>query len=170
MDMKKIYLSYDDVGKMVKKIISSMNDANWTPTVVVGLTRGGLLPATMISHYMNIPMCSLDVSLRDNHGPFGGPTHTWIPEEIANDHRILVVDDINDQGATFEWIREDWEGTTQFIESKCEGWPWSHIKFSALVHNVPSRQGTDFSGMEINKDLEPCWIVFPWESWYQNIG
>lgn len=169
MDMKRSYLTWEDVGPLCNNVIAQMIDQSWTPTVVVGITRGGLTPAAMISHYLNVPMCSLDVSLRDNTGPFGGPTHTWIPEEIANDHRILVVDDINDSGATFEWIRDDWANSVQFTEPKAYDWPWSHIKFAALVHNDASRQTTDFVGMRINKAKDPSWICFPWETWFADL-
>lgn len=169
MDVKKIYLGWNDIERLTEKVIESMIDENWMPTVVVGLTRGGLTPATLVSHYLGIPMCSLDVSLRDNQGPFGGPTTTWIPEEIANGHRILVIDDINDTGATFAWIREDWENTVSFIPTtdREAGWPWTNIKFASLVHNVPSPQTSDFHGMLVNKDDDPSWICFPWETWHQ---
>jgi hypoxanthine phosphoribosyltransferase len=170
MDVKKIYLTWQDVEDLTGKVIESMIDADWIPNVVVGLTRGGLAPATMISHYLSIPMCSLDVSLRDNDGPFSGQTSTWIPEEAANGHRILVVDDINDTGATFEWIRRDWTSTISHMAPIGSNWPWEHIKFASLVHNEPSSQPSDFHGRLINKDLEPCWLVYPWESWHQTRG
>jgi len=165
MDVKKTHLSWKDVEDHTFRIIEKMQSDHWTPTVVVGLTRGGLLPATLISHYLNIDMCSLDVSLRDNHFS-GGSTTTWIPEEIENGHRILVVDDINDTGATFDWIRNDWMDTVRHTISTDENWPWNHIKFAALIHNIPSRQPTDFYAVGINKDVDPQWIVFPWEAWY----
>ena len=165
MDVKKTHLSWADVEDHTTTIIKKMTALGWMPTVVVGLTRGGLLPATMISHYLNVDMCSLDVSLRDNHFS-GGPTSTWIPEEINNGHRILVVDDINDTGATFEWIRNDWMGTVQGMEPTGNDWPWNQIKFAALVHNIPSSHPTDFRAIDINKDVDQQWICFPWETWY----
>lgn len=164
----KHYYSYEHVEKLANNIIQQMADANWKPSVVVGLTRGGLLPAVLISHICKIPMCSLDVSFRDNQDtPFSGTTTTWIPEEIANGHNILVVDDINDTGRTFEWIREDWRNCVQFIKDTQRigpNWPWNKIKFAALIHNEPSSMPTDFFGKTINKNLDPSWIIFPWEN------
>lgn len=167
--MNRRHLGWDDVGSLTDSMIRSMIETRWVPTVVVGLTRGGLTPATMISHFFNVPMASLDVSFREEWGAFGGTTHTWIPEEIANGHRILVVDDINDTGKTFEWIRNDWQETTRFLTKQSDEWPWDHIKFGALIHNEPSSQPTDFFGQKINKSLDPSWIVFPWENWYTKI-
>jgi hypoxanthine phosphoribosyltransferase len=170
MDVRKVYLTWQDVEDLTEKVIESMIETGWVPDVVVGLTRGGLAPATLISHYFKIPMCSLDVSLRDNDGPFSGQTSTWIPEEIENGYQILVVDDINDTGATFEWIRSDWRKTIEHISPRGDGWPWNRIKFASLVHNEPSPQPSDFHGRLINKDQDPCWLVYPWESWHQNRG
>jgi uncharacterized protein len=169
MDMRIDYLDWDDVGCHVLTMIEKMQKDRWIPSVVVGITRGGLLPATMISHYLNIPMCSLDVSFRDNLGPFGGQTSTWIPEEIKNGHRILVVDDINDTGRTFEWIRHDWLSTVSLQPPVGENWPWNHIKFAAIVHNIPSCAPIDYFAVEIDKSRDPCWINFPWEGWYQEL-
>jgi len=157
----------DNVGLYSNRIIRQMKKQNWKPSVVVGITRGGLIPGVLISHKLDIPMCSLDVSFRDHtNSPFFGLTHTWIPEEIENGHKILVVDDINDTGQTFEWIRTDWRQTVNFIDEdtrKGKNWPWNMIKFAALVHNEPSSAPTDFFGMKINKNKDPSWIVFPWE-------
>lgn len=167
MATNNINLTYDDIRKYSNTIIRQMKKQNWTPSVVVGLTRGGLLPGVLISHQLNIPMCSLDVSFRDNiDTPFTGQTSTWIPEEIENGHNVLVVDDINDTGKTFEWIRDDWMNTVSFIDMKKrngDNWPWNKIKFAAIIHNEPSSTSTDFFGKKINKNKDPSWIVFPWE-------
>lgn len=169
MDVIKEYMEWNDIENLVGSMTESMIQSEWIPTVVVGLTRGGLAPAAMISHFFNIPMTSLDVSFREDWGAFGGQTHTWVPEEIANGHRILVVDDINDTGKTFEWIKNDWSESTQFLEKQSKEWPWDRIKFAALVHNFPSSMPSDFFGKLINKNVNPSWLVFPWENWYNKI-
>lgn len=169
MDLKRSYLDWDDIGTLCHTVISEMQNDKWIPTVVVGLTRGGLAPATMISHYLNIPMCSLDISLRDNKGPFGGTVHTWIPEEIANGHRILVMDDINDSGATFKWIKNDWESSVRSLPPVGKDWPWNMIKFGCLVHNIGSEIRSDYHGMQIDKTAQPEWICFPWETWFADL-
>ena len=164
MDMKNTYITWNAIETLTATMIDQMVVADWTPTIVVGLTRGGLVPATMISHYFDVPMSGLDVNLRDNS--LFGPTTTWIPEEIANGHRILIVDDINDTGATFAWIRDDWTNTLQFTKPSTIDWPWDSIKFGALIHNQPSTQPTDYYGMTIDKETDNQWVCFPWETWH----
>jgi xanthine phosphoribosyltransferase len=167
MKTSKTYLTYEEVEQLADNIVGQLKKDDWIPSVVVGLTRGGLLPAVLLSHRLKIPMCSLDISLRDySDHPFGGTTSTWIPEEINNGHKILVVDDINDTGATFEWIKSDWYRTVQLYRkpTNADTWPWNFIKFAALIHNQPSSQPSNYYGRTIDKNQDPSWIIFPWEN------
>ena len=107
--MKKVYYSWKDVQGAVLEIARQMhNDDNWRPDYIVGLGRGGLIPATLLSHYTNIPMQTLDVSLRD--GGFK-VSNLGMSEDAYEGKNILVVDDINDQGSTIAWIKQDWEAS-----------------------------------------------------------
>ena len=115
-------VSLHQVKNNVQEILRQMHLDNFRPDYIVGITRGGLLPAIMISHYLKVPMHSLDVSLRDNVQ--GGPeSNCWMsvdafgalePEEIeitksrwdiSKRKKILVVEDINDSGATFNGLK-----------------------------------------------------------------
>jgi hypoxanthine phosphoribosyltransferase len=49
----------------VHKIIRDMAQDNWRPDYIAGITRGGLVPATMLSHYLDVPMHTLNISFRD---------------------------------------------------------------------------------------------------------
>ena len=59
-------LTYKDIESLSNEILRQMNKDGWMPDYVVGLTRGGLLPAVLISHYLDVPMETLKVSLRDD--------------------------------------------------------------------------------------------------------
>ena len=128
---------------------------DFKPDFIVGITRGGLWPAMMLSHYLGIKMYTLDVRLRDGDIQ---ESNSWMKEQAANGAKILVVDDINDTGATFEWIKKDWN-----IGDDSET---SNVKFAALIDNVPSDFVVEYNGIEINKEENPEWIVFPYEEWW----
>lgn len=159
MDVKKIYLSWLDIEQLTINVIEQIEKDHWTPTIVVGITRGGLIPATLISHYFKIPMVSLDVSFRDN--TLIGPESHYIPEETKNGHQILVADDINDSGQTMSWIKNDWESTLKSIDPILI----NNVRFAALVHNKSSSFFIDYEGMMIDKNKDPQWICYPWENW-----
>ncbi len=63
---KEIHFSNKDVNGFVSDIIRQMWLDGFMPDYVVGVTRGGLVPAQMISQYLNIPMNTIKVSMRDD--------------------------------------------------------------------------------------------------------
>jgi hypoxanthine phosphoribosyltransferase len=171
-------LTYKDVESLTNEILRQMNKDSWRPDYVVGLTRGGLLPAVLISQYLDVPMETLKVSLRDNASQ--SESNLWMAEDAygqevydpmcSSDGRknILIVDDINDTGATLNWIKKDWES---FHPSKPKPWKkiWGNtVRVAVLLDNLPSKSKLDinYCGMEINKEEDPRWVNFPFENWW----
>jgi hypoxanthine phosphoribosyltransferase len=120
----------------------------------------------MISHYLGVPMKSLDISLRD-----GGDTvsNCGMAEDAYDGKRILVVDDINDTGATLNWIMKDW--TDLCHPNDCGRWEkvWNeNVRFATIVDNLASDCAVEvyYAGMEVNKSEDDVWIEYPWENWW----
>ena len=76
----KIYLSWDDIETLVNQLCKQITENTRTVTSVTGLERGGLIPAVMISHKLNLPYV---YSIHPN---------------------TLVIDDICDTGETLSLI------------------------------------------------------------------
>jgi hypoxanthine phosphoribosyltransferase len=160
----KLVLTWDDIHSQISCITQNLVAANWRPEYVVGLVRGGTIPATMISHYFNIPMHTLKVSFRDDEDT---ESNCWMAEDAYNRLNILVVDDINDSGKTLNWLMKDWEGGC--FPNDEAGWKkvWGHsVRFLSLVNNATSKSQVQYTGMTINKAQNNVWIEFPWENWW----
>ena len=152
--IEKRYISQEEINRYCLNIVSMMFRDNFKPDIIVGITRGGLWPAMMLSHYLGIKMHTLDVRLRDGDIKENAK---YLKTQMVKGNNILIVDDINDTGATFKWIKDDWNVPEDSTKS--------NVKFAALIDNVPSDFVVEYSGVEINKEENPEWIVFPYEEW-----
>jgi xanthine phosphoribosyltransferase len=170
--MNKIYLTWQDVEHHTQEILRQIHADAWRPDYVVGLTRGGLVPANLISQYLGCRMETLKVSLRDDTEC---ESNLWMAEdafghEMEQPKNILIVDDINDTGATLNYIREDWpSGCFPDNPRWTEVWG-SNVRVAVLVDNESSKSEipVSYSAVDINKAEQDSWIVFPWESWWSN--
>ena len=169
--MKKIYYTWQDVECQTQEILRQLHVDAWRPDYVVGLTRGGLVPANLISQYLGCRMETLKVSLRDG---LECESNLWMAEDafghdLEQPKNILIVDDINDTGATLNYIREDWpSGCFPDDPRWSEVWG-SNVRVAVLVDNESSdaKIPISYSAVDLNKAEEDSWIVFPWEDWWK---
>jgi hypoxanthine phosphoribosyltransferase len=182
--MKKIYYSWSDVEGACLELSRQMFDHDWKPDYIVGITRGGAIPAILLSQYMGIPCETLKVSLRDGGTP---ESNLWMAEDAfgyvpAEDQQvlgsrwdpsyrknILIVDDINDSGATINWIMKDWASGCMPREETVWSHVWhNNVRFAVLTNNLSSQAHVDYYTWEVNKAEDDCWLVYPWEDFWRN--
>ena len=128
------------IDELVKEIDNKVS--SYKPTHIVGIARGGLVPAVMLSHQLNLPMETLGVSFRDNKA-----THHTKFKPIK-DARYLIVDDINDSGTTFKVVTDIFKNRRL------------NHRTAALINKEKSDFNVDFYGEMFYHD---DWITFPWE-------
>lgn len=134
--MIKQRLDWNQADDLIKDIASHYKYDKITR--IIGISRGGLIPAVRLSHLLNIPMETLNWQTRD-----GEKKQYFKLLNIAKYEDIsttLFVDDICDSGATLEEI-------SKFVPDAV---------FATLV---TKNQLPEFSPKMIGDE----WIIFPWE-------
>ena len=164
--IKKHYYNWQDVERMCVSIVNQMYADSWRPDYIVGITRGGNVPATIISNMTGIRCEALKVSLRDDDSE--SESNCWMAEDAfgyeISPKNILIVDDINDTGATFNWIMEDWKaGCLPNSEAWQDIWQ-ENVRFASLTENLASDfNKVSYTCHEVNKAEEDVWLVYPYE-------
>ena len=64
-DMKKLWYSWQDMCSDVNQLCRDIVLDNFKPDVIVGLSRGGLTPGVMMSHWLKKPFKPVKSALRD---------------------------------------------------------------------------------------------------------
>ncbi len=131
--MKKI--SIDSIMEKVKDKIKREYD------IVIAIGRGGILPAYLISRYLDIPLKIIYSEFRNekHEQKFKNPK-IHIHKDILNlkNYRILLVDDISNTGKTINKVKQKLLKniiTTAVIygdadislfgsHDECIKWPW----------------------------------------------
>ena len=179
--IKKHYYSWQDVENACTNIALQMYKDNWRPDYIVGITKGGNVPATILCNMLGIRGEALKVSLRDDD--MGPESNCWMAEDafgyIYDEERteayqrsdvykkknILIVDDINDTGATFNWIKQDWQSSCLPNDPNWDTVWGQNVRFAVLTENLSSEfGGVTYSVHEVNKAEEDVWLVYPWEN------
>jgi len=150
--MNKVYYTDNQIRSYILTIARQMYKDNFRPDYIVGLTRGGLVPGVLLSHYLDIPFYALN---KDE-------SNLWMADDALEGKKILVIDDINDTGGTILSLKNDWTNN-QGDWTAIFGF---NVKFACCIDNENSEQFIDYMGHTINKLENPEWCVFPWEDWW----
>lgn len=145
---KKSYFTIDDMKTALSKIISQIESSNFTPEIIFSINRGGCIPGVYLSHAINVQHKVIDVQLRDD---LNSPNIKSLSNIISVYNNILIIDDINDTGSTFNFIKKSFKNHNK------------NLYYASLIENKKSSFKVNFFGKIIDKSIDPKWIVFPWE-------
>jgi len=182
--IKRKCYTWEDVHKCAHKLALELYKTGFRPDYIVGINRGGLPVSVVLSHLLDCNHYALDVRLRDNKGESGPESNCWMAEDAfgyvseidrddvwnkstsdpAKKKKILIVDDINDTGATFNWIKQDWQsGCLPYSPAWDTVWG-QNVRFAVMCEKTHTEfDGVDYVWQEIDTSEEDTWIVFPWE-------
>ena len=153
--MTKLWYQWDEMRRDVNTLCREITLDKFDPQVIVGLSRGGLTPGVMMSHWLQKPFKPVKAALRDFP-----EWEDYLPKKT--DERVLIVDDICDSGETFTRMKSYIKGPrlNQPMELPTE------VRFASLWWNNECDFEPHYYAQECAKDSEDIWIHFPWEHWW----
>jgi hypoxanthine phosphoribosyltransferase len=117
---------------------------------VVGISRGGLIPAVFLSHRLEVPLRVVEWSTRYTGQQFC-PEDLY--ESITEGKRILLVDDILDSGRTIRELLDIWGSENEI-----------NVSVACIIHNTAQNLVTpDFWFRQIDRNVDKEWVNFWWE-------
>lgn len=117
---------------------------------ILGVARGGLVPAVALSHYLGIPLYPIRWSNRDDN--VCEISQSAIVKMLRAE-RILIVDDILDTGKTFH----DLIKYLKTLDTTCT------FDTAVIVANVAQPFTPTYTWKLIDRDKDSRWVDFFWE-------
>jgi hypoxanthine phosphoribosyltransferase len=141
--------TWNDIYNMLIDLADEVRKSNFNPDILVGISRGGWLPARILSDLLDNPfITSIGVSFYVGvYETKSEPVLTQPLSISAFGKKILLVDDVVDSGKS-----------AMLIRSHLERHGVKEIKLLSLYYKPWSVTIPDF----YNKETK-YWIVFPWE-------
>jgi hypoxanthine phosphoribosyltransferase len=146
-NLKLLAPSWDQLYSLLTDLARSIR-AQYRPEVIIGVARGGLIPARIAADLLDAPTIGIigvafyeDVGRRMRSPIITQPL--CIPVEKK---RVLVIDDIADTGESLALVVSEVRGRAEEMRT-------------ATIYRKPwARFIPDFSARETD-----AWVVFPWE-------
>lgn len=141
-------VEWDHVYSLLLEIADRIKESEFKADIIVGISRGGLLPARILSDLLDNPhLANIKVEFYvDIDQTKEVPVITQPVSVSVKDKRVLIVDDITDSGQSFRLV---WETLAQEA---------AEVKTVTLYHKPWSCFTPDIYARETE-----AWVIFPWE-------
>ncbi|MBI5001367.1 MAG: phosphoribosyltransferase [Euryarchaeota archaeon] len=151
-DIKCRLVTWEDITEWTDKVARKMEASGFKPDIVIGLTRGGWVPARILCDQL---VCKNLYSIKVEHWGITARTDmkAKLTQELAIDvkgKKVLMVDDITDTGDSLAL-------SIRHVRSKKP----KKLKTATLLHITHSKVVPDYYGAEVPKE-EWRWFIFPW--------
>ena len=88
----KTFISWSEIDKLLDDIERQIKESGEKFEMIAGVTRGGLIPAVMLSHRLDLPMMAITTE------------DAILPISLAK--KTLIVDEIYDTGKTIKGLKQ----------------------------------------------------------------
>lgn len=114
-------LTWELFGNASRELSQQLMDSGWKPDLIVGVARGGLIPAGAVGYAVGIKaMGAINVEFYTDIGqtlPEPMILNPQLDTESLRGKRVLVVDDVADSGKTLDLVVNLLEETAEEVKS-----------------------------------------------------
>lgn len=138
-------LGWTDIEAMALQLadaIASRHGPFGPETVLVGVSRGGLIPAALVAHRLGVRKVAALGLMSYADGP-DGEQGALVTYGAAPEHAAIVIDDIIDTGRTVRAVRALYPDAV----------------LGALVDKTEGKSGV----LAARETPAGLWVAFPWE-------
>lgn len=140
--------SWGQIYTLLLKQATAIRRCGFKPDVIVGVCRGGWLPARFLSDLLENPnVASVQVKSYVGIGEFHQPALLQDVSVAVAGKRVLVVDDVADSGGSLKFVKE------HLLEQGAV-----EVKTATLYFKPQSAFTPDFYAKQTS-----CWVIFPWD-------
>jgi hypoxanthine phosphoribosyltransferase len=145
-------LSWNEIAKWTEAVANDIDDNGYRPTVVIGLTRGGWIPARLICDHLRVKKL---YAVKTEHWGITGNMDgkALLTQELNTSiegENVLIVDDITETG----------ESLGLAVEHVKQLSP-ADVKAATLLSFTYTKLVPDYYEVEVAED-DWTWFIFPW--------
>lgn len=140
--------SWNTINEMISKLTQTIKKSGFKPDILVGVSRGGLIPVAILSDRLGIESDIVRVKY------YSGVKETNERPEIIqpilsnlSEKKVLVIDDVADKGHSLQLVKKyvQEKGAKEVRLCTLHYKPWSVVKPEYFVEETEA------------------WIIYPWE-------
>lgn len=146
-----------DIHILADKIEDALMRSGKAINAIVGIHRGGLIPAVMLSHLFDLPMKTLEWQTRDQGQVADVAKIRRILFDCPTNEVILIVDEIADSGKTLNDIQEQVNAANACFASLP-----IEVYYAVIVKRTACRLDMPVLSAHVLDSDE--WVHFPWEA------
>lgn len=144
-----ILYSHEDFDCDMDRLVEQLKDKGFD--LIVGINRGGCLPAVCLSHALKVPATMIDFSTRDGVNIHPVSLYKYFEDLTDHHDNILIVDDLIDSGVAMKKI---------LSVAKC----FTKPTVATLLHNTDvDLEVEHYYGTAYSRKTEPRYFDFWWE-------
>lgn len=147
--MDTIKYTFEDFERDMRSLVFQLDGKKYD--LIVGINRGGCLPAVCLSHALKIPATMIDYSTRDGANINPKSLFGFFADLIDRFPNILIVDDLVDGGSSMKSL-------LPAAKACC------NVEVATLMYNTDVDIDTrHYYGTAFSRKSEPRYFDFWWE-------